>query len=197
MNERIAALAKETLAGKMYAATKKTEFDREDIFLSREKRESKRLCEYILNQEPVLREYSGMTGFFNCDQSVVGDAFHRKGHRHFAALAEDFYCKSVDNLSAFEWQHAVADYENVLKKGLSGIADEVDASLKQHTANEEIAFLEAVKKVLLTLMQWAEKCSDRTAELAAHVENKEYRNNLLHLSETLRKVPKKCTVLVL
>lgn len=47
----------------MYAATKKTEFDREDIFLSREERESKRLCEYILNQEPVLREYSGMTGF--------------------------------------------------------------------------------------------------------------------------------------
>lgn len=43
MNERIAALAKETLAGKMYAVKKKTEFDREDIFLSREERESKRL----------------------------------------------------------------------------------------------------------------------------------------------------------
>lgn len=190
MNERIAALAEETLTGKMYAATKKTEFDREDIFLSREERESKRLCEYILNQEPVLREYSGMTGFFNCDQSVVGDAFRRKGHIHYAALAEDFYCKSVDNLSTFEWQHAVADYENVLKKGLSGIADEVDASLKQHTAHEEIAFLKAVKRVLLTLMQWAEKCAGRAAELAAHVEKREYRENLLRLSETLKKVPK-------
>ena len=35
--------------------------------------------EYILNQNPVITPYSKMTGFFNCDDSVVGDIFRRKG----------------------------------------------------------------------------------------------------------------------
>ena len=47
----------------MYAHTTETEFNREDLFLSKQQRESKRLCEFILNQEPVLTEYSAMTGF--------------------------------------------------------------------------------------------------------------------------------------
>ena len=63
MNERINELTKLTLEGKMYATPVKTEYDREDLFLSRQQMESKRLCEFILNQEPVLTEYSKMTGF--------------------------------------------------------------------------------------------------------------------------------------
>ena len=59
----------------------KTEYDREDLFLSRQQQESKQLCQFILNQQPVLTEYSKMTGFFNCDGSVVGDAFRRMGHK--------------------------------------------------------------------------------------------------------------------
>jgi hypothetical protein len=78
--------------------------------------ESKRLAEYILNQKPVLMPCSRMTGFFNTDSSVVGDAFRRKGHRYFSMLKEAFYLKSVDNLSTFEWQHATADYKKVLEK---------------------------------------------------------------------------------
>ena len=52
MNERIEKLTELTLGGKMYAQPKKTEFDRRDIFLSREQMESKRLCEFIMNQAP-------------------------------------------------------------------------------------------------------------------------------------------------
>ena len=74
MNERIRKLAELTLNGKMYAHPTKTEYDSEDLFLSRQQMESKRLCEYILNQQPILTEYSKMTGFFNCDGTVVGDA---------------------------------------------------------------------------------------------------------------------------
>ena len=54
MNKRIVELTKLTLEGKMYASPNKTEYDREDLFLSRQEMESKRLCEFILNQEPVL-----------------------------------------------------------------------------------------------------------------------------------------------
>ena len=137
MNERIRKLTELTLKGEMYAHPTKTEYDREDLFLSRQQRESKQLCQFILNQQPVLTEYSKMTGFFNCDSSVVGDAFRRRGHAAFVKLKDDFYCKPVDNLSTFEWQHATADYQKVLDKGIKGIIEEIDESLKIHTETEE------------------------------------------------------------
>ena len=56
MNARIEELTKLTLKGDMYAHPVKTEYDREDAFLSHQEMESKRLCEFILNQEPVLTE---------------------------------------------------------------------------------------------------------------------------------------------
>ena len=65
MNDRISKLTELTLNGEMYARTTKTEYDREDLFLTRQQMESKRLCEYILNQEPVKTEFSKMTGLFN------------------------------------------------------------------------------------------------------------------------------------
>lgn len=189
MNERIHELTKLTLDGKMYALPRQTEFDREDMFLSKQKRESKQLCEFILNQEPVLTEYSKMTGFFNCDGSVVGDAFRRMGHKAFEQMLNIFYVKAVDNLSTFEWQHAIADYKKVLEKGISGIIDEIDESLKIHTKPEETEFLNALKDVANSLIKWAHKCSDKALELSKNIKNEEYRQNLIKLSETLLNVP--------
>ena len=120
MNKRIEKLTELTLGGKMYAQPKKTEFDRKDIFLSREQMESKRLCKFIMNQAPVLNKFSKMTGFFNCDESVVGDIFRRMGNKNFNLVANAFYLKPIYNLSTFEWQHATADYEKVLKKYFAG-----------------------------------------------------------------------------
>lgn len=79
MNKRISKLTELTLAGKMYAEMTSTQFDREDMFLSKQNRESKRLCEYIMNQEPVLTKYSKFTGFFQCDGSVVGGCLQTMG----------------------------------------------------------------------------------------------------------------------
>ena len=189
MNERIRELAKLTLEGKMYAEPAATEFDREDLFLSRQKRESKQLCEYILNQRPVLTKYSKMTGFFNCDASVVGDAFRRKGHRTFAEMEQKFYLKPIENLSTFEWQHATADYKKVLKKGIKGIIEEVEASLVNHTEPEKVEFLNALKDIANALIGWAHKCSDEAKKLAEKVEEPEYKQNLNHLSKALLNVP--------
>ena len=189
MNERISKLTELTLKGEMYAHPTKTEYDREDLFLSRQLKESKRLCEFILNQEPVLTEYSKMTGFFNCDGSVVGDAFRRMGHKYFAEVSSNFYLKSIDNLSTMEWQHATADYQKVLKKGIKGIIAEIDDSLKVHTETEEIEFLNALKSVANALIGWAHKCSDKALELSKSVKNKEYKKNLENLSATLLNVP--------
>lgn len=189
MTKRIAKLTELTLKGEMYAEPSNTQFDREDVFLSREQMESKRLCEFILNQEPVITPYSKMTGFFNCNSSVVGDAFRRIGHKHFAAFCQDFYLKAIDNLSTFEWQHATADYQKVLDKGLSGIIAEIDESLKTHTKTEEIGFLNALKRVAQNLIAWAHKCAQRALEFSKTVDNSEYKKNLEELAESLKKVP--------
>lgn len=189
MNERIRKLTELTLKGEMYAQPTKTEYDREDMFLSRQKRESKQLCEFILNQEPVITEYSKMTGFFNCDNSVVGDAFRRMGHINTQKLLQDFYLKGIDNLSTFEWQHATADYKTVLEKGINGIIEEINLSLLIHSDPEQKEFLCALKLVAQTLIAWAHKCSDKALELSKTVEAEEYKENLVTLSKALLNVP--------
>ena len=189
MNERIRKLADITLKGEAYAHPTQTEYDREDLFLPRQRKESKRLCEFILNQEPVLFECSRMTGFFNCDGSVVGDAFRRSGHAAFDEVSKSFYLKPVDNLSTFEWQHATADYQRVLEKGIKGIIADIDASLRVHTGEEETGFLLAIRDVAHALIGWAHKCSLKAHELAQQVENEAYRQNLETLAQALLRVP--------
>jgi len=189
MNERIRKLADITLKGEAYAHPTQTEFDREDLFLPRQRKESKRLCEFILNQEPVLFECSRMTGFFNCDGSVVGDAFRRSGHAAFDEVRNAFYLKPVDNLSTFEWQHATADYQRVLEKGIKEIIADIDASLRVHTGEEETGFLLAIRDVAHALIDWAHKCSLKAHELAQQVENEAYRQNLETLAQALLRVP--------
>ena len=126
MTDRIAKLTRLTLQGDMYVAPVKTEFDREDLLLSQSEMDVKRICEYILNQEPKLTEYSSMTGFFNFDGSVVGDAFRRSGHKGFSEAKKLLYTKPIGNLSVFEWQHATADYAKILNKGIRGIIDDIE-----------------------------------------------------------------------
>lgn len=190
MNQRIRKLTDLTLKGKMYAEMTATTFDPEDLFLPRREMEVKRLCEYILNQEPVLTEYSKMTGYFNClDNTVVGEIFHRKGHRHFQELKALLFKKPIDNLVTMEWQHATADYKKVLEKGICGILEEIEQSLKRHTDPEEVGFLTALKEVAHALIGWAHKCAARAETLSEQVENAEYRQNLLQLAQALRRVP--------
>lgn len=189
MTKRIAKLTELTLKGDMYAYPVATEFDRKDLLLSKCEMESKRLCEFILNQNPVLTPYSKMTGFFNCDGTVVGDAFFRMGHKEYERLKDAFYLKPIENFSTLEWQHAAANYNKLLNIGLSGIINEIDESLQLPKTKEETEFLCALKKVALTLIAWAHKCSEKALELSKTVENKEYQANLLTLSKALLIVP--------
>ena len=189
MNERIKKLTELTLSGQMFPNTVTTNFDSADLALSKQERESKRLCEYILNQEPKITEYSSMTGFFKFNGSVVGDAFGRSGHKETSNTMWLFYLKPIDNLTVLEWQHATADYQKILNKGISGIIDEIDESLKAHTDKEKVEFLLALKRVANALIGWAHKCSERALEFSRSVENAEYRRNLEKLSEALKRVP--------
>ncbi|MBO5092680.1 MAG: hypothetical protein J6K52_03870 [Clostridia bacterium] len=190
MTERIEKLCELTLSGKMFVNPIKTKFDVNDSSLSKIDMETKRLCEYILNQEPMLTPYSSMTGMFNFDGSVVGDAFQRSGHAGTAEALKKYYLNKIENLSTMEWQHATADYERVLDIGISGIINEIDKSLKCHSLPEEIEFLTGIKMVACTLIQWAEKCSKAALELSKKVYDDNYKQNLLKLSSALLNVPK-------
>lgn len=189
MTERITKLTELTLAGEMYAKTTPTVYSELAPTLSRQEKESTHLCEYILNQEPVLTEHSAMTGFFNFDGSCVGDAFRRMGHTETQATMRLFYCKKVDNLSVMEWQHATADYQKVLRVGIRGIIREIDTSLAAHEATEETEFLLALRRVAEALIAWAHKCSDRAYAFAETVKDPAHRANLEKLAATLKKVP--------
>lgn len=189
MTERIAKLTELTLSGEMYAKTTPTVYSDLAPTLSRQEKESTHLCEYILAQEPVLTEYSAMTGFFNFDGSCVGDAFRRMGHTETQATMRLFYCKKVDNLSVMEWQHATADYQKVLRVGIRGIIREIDASLAVHEATEETEFLLALRRVAEALIAWAHKCADRAYAFAETVKDPAHRANLEKLAAVLKKVP--------
>ena len=189
MNERIKALCELTMAGKMFAEQIPTKYDEADLLLPKHEMQSKRICEYILNQEPVLTEYSAMTGFFNFDASVVGDAFRRYGYAGTRKANMLFYRKITDNLSAMEWQHATADYTKILNKGFHGIVGEIEDSMKKHTAPEKIEYLKALRRVANAMIGWAHKCSERALALSKKVENVQYRKNLEKLSDALTRVP--------
>lgn len=189
MNERIEKLLNLTLEGKMYVDAIETKFDREDLFLTKQKMESKRICEYLLNQEPKISEYSKMTGFFRFDNSVVGTAFQRSGHAATDALMKEFFRKPVGNLSAFEWQHATPDYRKVLSVGIKGIIEEIDKSLEIHNSGEEAEFLSSLKDVALALVGWAHKCSKRAKEFAQNVKDKQNKSNLIIMAEVLERIP--------
>ena len=191
MTERIRKLCELTLNGKTYAYPTKTEFDRHDIFLPKEERESKRICEYIMNQRPVLTPFSSMTGFFIFDGSVVGDAFKRGGHEETQKVFADFYLKPVDNISTLEWQHATAAYGKLLCSGIEGILKDIDDSLEKHTDKEQQNFLLALRKIALTLIDWAHKCAKEAEDFAQTIDDEKYKENLLNLSKALMKVPEK------
>lgn len=189
MKERIKRLLDLTLSGDMYVNATPTNYDRMDLFLPKAEMDTKRICEYILNQEPKITPYSKMTGFFQFDNSVVGTAFQRSGHTNTEAFMKDFFRKPINNLSALEWQHATPDYRRVLAVGIKGIIEEIDNSLKINTQHEQQEFLTGLKKIAMALCDWALKCSKKAEELSQDVNNEEYKANLKMLADTLKKIP--------
>ncbi len=190
MNERIERLAARTMRGEMYAAPVPTKFDREDLFLTRGEREVKRLCEYIRNQEPVLCEDSAFTGYFNCDGSIVGDAMRRGGHPYTQRAMREFFLQAVDNLSTMEWQHATANYRDVLDGGFDLLYARIARSMQAHEKPEELEFLRGLRDVLDALVDWTDKCAARAEALAQTVHAAEQRANLTRLADALRRVPR-------
>ncbi len=190
MNERIRTLTEKTINGDMYVYPVKTEYDRCDLLLSPIKMSAKRVCEYILNQEPLILEESCFTGLLKFDGSVEGDIFGRAGHRNFDIAQRYFYNKPIDNLMTFEWQHSVGDFSKIINNGLIGIKDDIEMSKVNHADDAEaMEFLQSQTDFCDTVIAWAHKCSEKAISVAQKAKNEDYRENLKKLSEGLKKVP--------
>ena len=131
MNERIEKLTCEVLAGNAYPTIVPTEYDRTDIFLTEHEKNGKRIYEYVTNQEPVIFEFSAMTGLLIFDGTVPGDAMSVSGLVNIKDALSKFYRKPIENLSTFEWQHATANYAKIIKNGIDGIIAEIEESKKK------------------------------------------------------------------
>ena len=190
MNERIISLLGKSIDGSMNFRTTPTAYDREDLFLTPVKMSSKRLGEYMANQTPLIFEESRLPCFLAFDGSVEGDIFHRGGHKNFREAQANFYNKPVHNLLTFEWQHAAGDFEKIIKGGFVQIKREIADSAAAHKGDERaLEYLIALSDFCDSATGWAHKCADYAKRLANSAENPQYRENLLLLSEKLRKVP--------
>ncbi len=190
MNERIQKLVDKTVTGKMWVEPVKTDYDRTDLFLSPMKMSGKRVCEYIANQELLIFEESCFTGLMRFDGSVEGDIFHRSGHKNFEIAKKNFYNKPVDNLLTFEWQHSVGDFEKIIRRGLVGIKKDIEQSKAHHNGDlVALEFLETQTDICDAIISRAKKGSIKAFEKAAETIDPEYKDNLLRLSETLKKIP--------
>lgn len=189
MTERIQNLLQMTLDGSLAVSPVSVNFDRLDYLLPQSEADTKRIAEYILAQEPKITLHSAFTGFFTFNGSVIGDAFHRSGHRFTQEGMSHFYLKPIDNLSTMEWQHATADYRKVLQKGIRGLLGEIEDSLSVHTVPEETAFLQGLKTVAEAMIGWARKCADRVEAFCRDTDDTDAGTRLTLLAETLRRVP--------
>ena len=164
MTERIKQLTNLTLKGDMYVCPVKTEFDREDIFLSPLTMNAKRTKEYILAQNPIINDDTALTGYLRFEGEVMGDNFYRSGHKNYSQMNELFYNKPIKDLVVFEFQHSVADFEKVIKIGLKGFKAEIAASKAKHTDFDRIEFLDALNTTADAIIGWANKCADIAKE---------------------------------
>lgn len=185
MDNRIKKLTELTLSGKMFVEPVTTEYDRMDLFLPEHEKNVKRICEYILNQQPKITKYSAFTGFFNFDGTVIGEIFHRKGHKYTAEVLSEFLSKHIDNLSTMDWQHGTADYRKVLMIGMPGIIQEIEQSIDKHTKPDKKEFLQDLKKIADAFVLWIKKCSRLVKEYAETVEEPQYQENLKKLAVAL------------
>jgi len=188
MDERIKHLEKLTMSGEMHVKTVNTQFDRMDLLLPQQERDVKRICEYILNQQPKLTEHSALTGFFRFDGSVIGDAFNRSGHTNTDAFMQEFYCKHIDYLTSMDWQHGTSDYKKVLNIGMGGIISEINAAITCQTDAEKKSFLLSLKKIAEALVLWMQKCAFIVSENAKSAKTDECRKNYERLAASLSNI---------
>ncbi|MFX1604957.1 MAG: glycyl radical protein [Promethearchaeota archaeon] len=77
--------------------------------------------------------------------------------------------------------HVIVDYQNVLRKGLLGILDEIE--------NKEGEYYDAVRTEIMAVLRFAERFSDHASELAEQETNEQRKGELIEIARICKKVP--------
>lgn len=190
MTDRINAIASKINDYDIYPEPIHVEYDPFDLALPEPKRISKRLREYILAQEVHIEDWQILVGQFRFDGSVESDLFHRTGHKNFGEACSAFYCKAIDNLTIFEWQHSTPDYHKVIRRGIKGLLEDIKTSKHLHrNDSEKLIYLDALEETAHTVIAWAHKCAAACLEKAENESNAKRKEELLRAHKTLLKVP--------
>lgn len=190
MTDEIRSILELVEKDETYPSPVAVDYNPMDMALTQAGQTAKRLSEYITAQPVACYPYERLFGQIRFDGSVTADFFHRTGHENFGRAAGALYCKPLDNLCIFEWQHCPPDYEKIIRRGLNGVLDDIRSSRAAHsTESEKLDYLDAVEKVCLAVIARAEKCSAVCLEAAETETCKKRKNELLLASETFKKIP--------
>lgn len=86
--------------------------------------------------------------------------------------------------------HKTADFEFVLKNGMRGYAEKIQASLAQYNRDvKKCALLNAMKTVLDGILDYADNCADACLKAALEQTDEIRKNELFALCEICKKVP--------
>ncbi|MFW9786346.1 MAG: glycyl radical protein [Candidatus Thorarchaeota archaeon] len=77
--------------------------------------------------------------------------------------------------------HVIVDYENVLKKGILRILDEIE--------NSEGEYYDAVRTEMIAVLRFAERFSKLATDLAKHEDSEQRREELIEIARICKKVP--------
>ncbi len=153
----------------------------------------KRLSEYFSFQNVYLKDRNMFTGIFRFDLSsadVPGDVFPRTNHKYFGTACKHFYCKPIDNLTIFEWQHSSPNYEYILKNGIRGTLKKIEYYKEVYRFDKEkYDFLIGLEYVCRGVISYAKRCSLTYLRAAEKENDPERRAQLLKISESCKNVP--------
>ncbi len=194
MTDRIKNMVESVLKKTIYPEQTEADYDRADYLLSERKRETKRICEYMLAQKAAIPEGAQMVGLIKFDKCPYPTDFMRKnGFKYTKEIQRNFFGLETGPFEDFKFwghQHVVADFGKIIDLGLEGIKEQAKASLIKYSDDaDKTDFLQSCIMMCDGIIAWAQKCSCECYNKAISETNKKRKQELLAMSQNLKRVP--------
>ena len=192
MNERIIRMAEYSLHNEVYPPIVRVEYDPDDEMYPEAVRNAKRVSEYLEAQTVRIDDDDRMVGRMKFDGSTVGNIFNRMGHQWFGRACSKHYLKPYKELVTFDWEHSNADFGTVIRGGIEGMRERINASrVKYATDMEKLYFLEGLEIALNGILRWANRCAEACEAKAEKTADEKRRTELYEMAALCRRVPAK------
>ena len=192
MNDRIKRMAEGVLKKTIYPEPKVIEYDENDLFLSDVIMQTKRLCDYMVAQDVAISDDSRLVGQIRFNACPYpSDVFPRMGHKRFSEVCGEFYCKQIENLVSFEWQHSTPDYSKVIEQGITGFIDRIHKSKDIHKDDTaKMEFLSACEMMCNGILAWEDKCADECLKKSESTDDARLKSEFYNMANVLKRVPR-------